>query len=498
MGYEHSDRQLNYAPFMSYIIEGYNPISVFRYFEDISRIPRSSSDEKAISDFLVEFAKQHNLEYYQDEIYNVIIKKAGSMSAKNAPAIILQGHIDMVCEKNNDTIHDFDKDSLKLRVIDGKLMATGTTLGADNGAAVAIMLALLDDDSIIHPPLECIFTVQEETGLSGAININVSNISGRTMINLDSEEEGVATVSCAGGMRARFYKDIIWENGGEFGLKISVRGLNGGHSGMDIDKENANANKLMGRVLYALYEQVDMQIASFNGGSKDNAIPREADAEVLFINQEELDMAIEIVNCEATDIISEFSSVEENLSIDTENISVKRAMDKATTSDIIKCIYLAPNGVKNRNVKAGGFTVCSINMGVVKTDEKKLAITFAPRSSIASLQSQTKKELKLLSELFGFEFQVDSEYPGWSYAEKSKIRTVFKECYKGQYGKQLQIEAIHAGLECGLFCEKLEGLDAIAVGPTIVGCHTPQEYLDLASCERFYKLLVSVLERLAK
>ncbi|MFZ2537421.1 MAG: aminoacyl-histidine dipeptidase [Oscillospiraceae bacterium] len=487
-----------YAPFMSYVIEGYNPISVFHYFEDISRIPRSSSNEKEISNFLVEFAKQHNFEYYQDQIHNVIIKKAGSKLCPNVPVVVLQGHIDMVCEKNNDTLHDFDKDGLKLRVVDGKLMATGTTLGADNGAAVAIMLGLLDDDNIIHPPLECVFTVQEETGLCGAINIDASKISGRTMINLDSEEEGVATVSCAGGMRVRFYKDIVWGKGGEYGLKISVKGLNGGHSGMDIDKGNANANKLMGRVLYALYEQTEIRIASFNGGSKDNAIPREADAEVVFNNKEELDKAIEIINSEAVDTFAEFSSVEENLSISAQQVIVEKAMDKDTTEAIIKCIYLAPNGVKTRNVKAGGFTVCSINMGVVKTHEAKIAIKFAPRSSIASLQNQTKKELKLLSELFGFEFEVDSEYPGWSYAEKSPIRTVFKECYKGQYGKQLRVEAIHAGLECGLFCEKLDGLDAIAVGPTIVGCHTPQEYLDLASCERFYKLIVSVLERLSK
>ncbi|MEG0691635.1 MAG: aminoacyl-histidine dipeptidase [Oscillospiraceae bacterium] len=492
------ERNSRCAPIMSYIIEGYNPISVFHYFEDISKIPRSSSNEKAISDFLVEFAKQHNLEYYQDEIHNVIIKKTGSKSCENAPAIILQGHIDMVCEKNADTIHDFDKDGLKLRVVDGKLMATGTTLGADNGAAVAIMLAVLDDDNMIHPPIECVFTVQEETGLTGAIHIDAAKISARTMINLDSEEEGVATVSCAGGLRARFYKEITWEKGGEFGLKICVRGLNGGHSGMDISKENANANKLMGRVLYALYEQLELRIASFNGGSKDNAIPREADAEILLFDADSLKKAIEIVRHEAADISAEFSTIEEKLSIHAEPISIENVMDKATTESIIKCIYLAPNGVKNRNVKAGGFIVRSINMGVVHTEENRLVITFAPRSSVASLQKQTKKELKLLSELFGFEYHVDSEYPGWSYAEKSNIRNVFKECYKGQYGKELHVEAIHAGLECGLFCEKLEGLDAIAVGPTISGCHTPEEYLDLASCERFYKLIVSVLERLAK
>lgn len=483
---------------MSYIIKGYKPESVFHYFEDICKIPRSSGNEKEISNFLVNFATSHNLEYYQDKIYNVIIKKPGSKSHEDAPAVILQGHTDMVCEKNSDVNHDFNKDELDLKIVDGKLMANGTTLGADNGVAVALMLALLDDDSIIHPPLECIFTVQEETGLAGAINIDTTNIKGRTMINLDSEEEGVATVSCAGGMRIRLIKTIEWEKGSDNGLKISLRGLNGGHSGSDIDKENANSNKVMARILYSLYQKTDMRLAKLSGGSKSNAIPREADAEVLFDNKSERDKAIDILNQEINDIKVEFQPVEKNLAVEVSNCCINKAMSKETTASIIKCSYLVPNGVRNRNVKAGGFIVCSNNMGVVTTDDEKLSITFAPRSSVASLQQQTKNELELLAQTFGFDFHMDSEYPGWSYAENSKIRNVFKQCYKGLCGKELKVEAIHAGLECGLFSQKLDGLDAIAVGPTIVGCHTPQEYMDIESCERFYKLIVSVLECLAK
>ena len=482
---------------MEYIIQGYSPISVFHYFEDISRIPRASGDEKAISDYLVDFAKSNHLEYYRDKIDNVIIKKKASKTSNSSAAVILQGHVDMVCEKNADTLHDFSKDGLKLRVVDGILMATGTTLGADNGIAVAMMLAILEDRSIVHPPLECVFTVQEETGLTGAIEIDGRQITGRTMINLDSEDEGIATVSCAGGMRARLSKEIIWEKGGTFGLKISVRGLNGGHSGMDIAKEHGNANKIMGRILMALHEDLSFQIASFNGGSKDNAIPREADAELLFCDETAVQQAIQIIAQQTSELIHEFSSVEQRLNIQTQEVQIQRATSSVFTTELIKCIYLSPNGVKNRNVTEGGFIVCSINMGVVQTLENKLVITFAPRSSIASLQNQTKKELKLMSEMFGFTFQVDSEYPGWSYAPDSKLREVFQDCYQAQTGTTLQIEAIHAGLECGLFCEKLEGLDAIAVGPSVVGCHTPDESLDLASCERVYQLLLGVLEKLS-
>lgn len=483
---------------MSYIIEGRSAQSVFHYFEDISKIPRSSGNEKAVSDYLIAFAKQHQLEYDQDELYNVIIKKADSESREDAPAVILQGHMDMVCEKNADTLHDFDHDGLNLRVIEGKLMATGTTLGADNGVAVAIMLALLADKNLCHPPLECVFTVQEETGLCGAIHLDGAKLSGRIMINLDSEEEGVATVSCSGGMRVRLYKDIEWQDGGEYGLRVSVRGLSGGHSGMDISKGHANANKLMGRVLYTLLGQCDMRLVSLDGGSKDNAIPREADAALLFCDEETRSNAIQVIAAITEEIAAEFSSVETELSIGTAELPVEKAMDKAATEAIIKCIYLVPNGVKSRNESAGGFVVSSNNLGVIATTNTQIKMTFAPRSSVGTLQNETKKELALLSELFGFEFHVDSEYPGWSYAEKSKIRNVFKECYKGQCGKELRMEAIHAGLECGLFCEKLPGLDAIAVGPTIIGCHTPDEYLEIASCERFYKLILRVLERLAK
>lgn len=484
---------------MQYIINNCQPESLFHFFEQISAIPRSSGNEKQISDMLVGFAKEHGLSCYQDEMYNVIIKKNGSVGKENSPAVILQGHIDMVCEKDAEVIHNFQEDALKLRVVDGQLMATGTTLGADNGIAVAMMLAVLEDNSLNHPPIECVFTVQEETGLAGAITIDGSKITGRTMINLDSEEEGVATVSCAGGMRIRLSKPIALEKAEGVPLRISITGLNGGHSGMDISKGLANSNKLLGRILYTINEKTNMRLININGGNKDNAIPREAAAEIMLPNERECGIAIDIANVEINAIQGEFAAVEENLFISVARITLpneQNAVSKKQTEEIINCIYLSPNGVLDRNEAIGGFVVRSINLGVIRFENGVITITYAPRSSVASLQQQTKQQLLLLSKLFSFEFNLDSEYPGWSYSENSPIREVFIDLHREQYGSELKIENIHAGLECGLFGEKLQGLDAIAVGPSIYGCHTPKESLDLASCERFYKLLVGVLNRI--
>lgn len=479
---------------MGYIIEGFEPKRMFEYFEELSAIPRSSGHEEKVADFLAEFAEKQGLFYYRDAIHNVIIKKAGSKGCEHLPAIMLQGHTDMVCEKNADTPHDFATEGIQLIMENGLLRANGTTLGGDNGVAVALMMALLEDD-FAHPPLECVFTVQEETGLTGAIEMDPAQISARTMINLDSEEEGIATVSCAGGMRVQLSRNCSWTAVEYPGLRISIRGLLGGHSGTDIGLERGNANKLMGRILYALYESEDIFLSDISGGSKDNAIPRECDAVIAFKNAGELGRAITRIQEEADAIYNELKAAEPDFRVNVEPFPVTSVMSSATAASLIRLLCLAPNGVRSRNVKAGGFIVSSLNLGVVQVQGEKVVLTFSPRSSIASQQNQTRKELLLLADLFGFDCRINSEYPGWCYQDNSTIRNIFKECYKQLTGVELRCEAIHAGLECGLFSQKIPGLDAIAIGPNIRGCHTPDEVLDLASFERTYQLVKAVLTR---
>ena len=483
---------------MNYQITGFKPEKLFHFFEDISAIPRGSGNEKAICKYLVDFAKERDLEVHHDDLSNVIIKKKGSSGAEKLPPVMLQGHTDMVCEKLADVNHNFEKDGLKLVVKNNILTAEGTTLGADNGVAVALMLTVLDTD-LKHPPLECVFTSQEEIGLNGANFLDKSMIKSRTMINMDSEEEGIATVSCAGGLKVEFSKSITKESLTGMPLFISISGLLGGHSGMDIDKERQNATILMARMLHTLLSDTDGRLVSFSGGFKDNAIPRECEAEILYKSHKELLKAEQ----RAQDIASKFS--EEILSsepdfkcdISTGSQSCLPVISKNDSSSLISAIYLAPNGVLNRNMDMNGFVVASSNLGIVRVEENSMIIVFSPRSSSQSIQSSTKNRLALLAKTFGFQMNMSGEYPGWSYKEHSPIREIFEESYQTLFKKPLKIEAIHAGLECGLFSDALPGLDAIAIGPTITDCHTPNEALPLDSFERFYLLIKDVLERLA-
>ena len=483
---------------MTYKITGYQPERLFHFFEEISAIPRGSSNEKGISDYLVEFAKARGLWCHQDELYNVVIKKPASAGAEDKPAVMLQGHLDMVCEKLAGVAHDFEKDGIDLIVQDGVVTANGTTLGGDNGAAVALMMTVLDDDSLTHPALECVFTTQEETGLTGASGLDKSLISARTMINLDSEEEGIATVSCAGGMRFTMTRPVTRRSVSGKLLRVSVAGLLGGHSGTDIDKERQNGIILLARLVNRVLHSTQAQLALFQGGSKDNAIPREVEA-VLVCSPAEIEKAESIARSLAADFADELLPFEPDF---TCAVSVSdgtaEVVSEANARASISAICLAPNGVRRRNIKQDGFVVTSLNLGVARLGDTDAVLVFAPRSSVASLQEDTKDRLYLLAETFGFDCAISGAYPGWSFAEHSPIRDTFVASYHDLFGTELKIEALHAGLECGLFSDALPGLDAIAVGPTIRGCHTPDEYLPLDSFARFYTLLTDVLARLAK
>lgn len=483
---------------MDYKITGYKPEKLFHFFEDISAIPRGSANEKAISDYLVAFAEERNLWYHRDALFNVIIKKPASAGAKEKPAVMLQGHTDMVCEKLAGVAHDFTTDPLDLIIKDGVLSANGTTLGGDNGAAVACMLAILDDDTLTHPALECVFTTQEEIGLNGAEALDKSLLSARTMINLDSEDEGVATVSCAGGLRFALTRPITRSKKEGMLLHLEATGLLGGHSGTDINKEHQNANLLMARMINHLFHNTDALLVDFNGGTKDNAIPRETSATLFYSDEVAAKNAENLALALSADFSSEICPYEPAFQflVSTEN-GTADVISAEDGKAFITAMCLAPNGVQFRNMNLDGFTVTSLNLGIAVTDETSASLVFAPRSSVATLMSALKEKLCLLAETFGFEVSMHGEYPGWSFAEVSPIRDVFVQSYKELFHDDLKIEAIHAGLECGLFSDAIPGLDAIAVGPTIRGCHTPDEHLPLDSFERFYELLTDVLKKLA-
>ena len=485
---------------MEYKITGYKPEKLFHFFEEISAIPRGSGNEKGISDYLVKFAHDRGLWVYQDDAYNVIIKKGGSKGAENRPAVMLQGHIDMVCEKVAGVEHDFEKEGLDLVVEDGVLTANGTTLGADNGVAVALMLMVLDDEDIVHPPVECVFTTEEEVGLNGARALDKSQISARTMINMDSEEEGMATISCAGGLRIECTRPVVREKAEGTLLTIEISGLKGGHSGTDIDKERQNAIRVMARMLYQLMKNTDGKLVAFSGGNKDNAIPRECMASLIYADARQAEKAEALACSLAETMADEITPYEENFTceISSEEGRTADAISAEDAKAFITAMYLAPNGVQSRNMKLDGFVVVSTNMGVVRAEDDRLVIVFSPRSSVASLQEEMKARLGLLAETFGFTATYSGEYPGWSYKEESPIREVFLESYRELFGEELKTEALHAGLECGLFSDAVPGLDAIAVGPTLNNVHTPEENLPLDSFERFYELLKDVLRRLTE
>lgn len=485
---------------MEYKISGYKPEELFRYFEEISAIPRESRHEKAISDYLVAFARERGLWVYQDDVYNVIIKKPASAGAEGAPAVMMQGHIDMVCDKLAGVEHDFSCDGIDLVVKDGVLTANGTTLGADNGVAVAAMLTVLDDDTLAHPALECVFTTDEETGLVGAETLDKSQIDARIMINLDSEEEGVATVSCAGGFVATFTRPVQREAVHGTTLTLEISGLAGGHSGADIHLERGNANLLMARIVERLMHEGPARLVSFAGGTKDNAITRECTARLVYADAGAAHAANEAARSMAGDIAIELEAFDPGFSFAAEvaEDADVEAMVREDGFSLVRALRLAPNGVLRRNVAADGAVEVSSNIGVVDATGDQIKFLVSPRSSIASLQEDFKDRLRILAEVLGFDAVFELEYPGWSYAEHSAVREVFQESYRELFGTELRIESIHAGLECGLFADALDGLDAIAVGPQLSDVHTPDEHMDLASFERFYVLLVDVLSRLAK
>ena len=480
------------------ILQNLQPQKVFNYFEEISNIPRGSGNEREISDYLLNFAKKLGLEVIQDSALNIIIKKPATKGYENAPTVIIQGHMDMVCEKNNDTEHDFTKDPLKLRIVDDYIYATGTTLGADNGIAVAYAMAILASDDIEHPALEVLLTTDEETGMTGAMAVSKENIQGKMLINLDNEEEGFLLVSCAGGIRSKAVLNVEFEDVDHKEiLAIEVTGLKGGHSGMDIIKERGNSNKLMGRVLKALIGEFDLNLISINGGSKNNAIPREAQA-IIAVDKSEKE-AIEKFVAKLNDLLRhELRAQDPGLSVTCSNKAEasSKMFTTESTENVIDLLYLYPNGINTRSVEIEGLIESSTNLGVVTTNENNIEFDSAVRSSIPSLKEEIVLRTKTIVELLGGEFTTNAGYPAWEYNANSKLREICQDVHKKMYGKEAEIVAIHAGVECGLFNENLGDLDMISFGPNLYDVHTPDEHMSISSVKNTWEYLLEILKNI--
>lgn len=473
---------------------------VFQFFKEMNEIPRGSGNEKGVSDWLVSFAKERNLEVIQDEALNVIIKKPGTKGYENSPVVVLQGHMDMVCEKNVGTQHDFEKDPIKFIIEGDTLRADGTTLGADNGIAVAYGLALLDSNDIEHPPVEVLITTEEETGMGGALALDPNNIKGKMLINIDSEEEGTLLVSCAGGVRQIVELPIVIEEvPAEYkGIKVMIRGLKGGHSGMDIIKERGNSNKLMGRFLNDLMdEDTNFQIASVNGGSKMNAIPRECDV-VLAVKECCVSKVKELVN-KWDDIFKKELSVQDpdvNLTCE-ENVALENAFSEYSTEAVINMLLLMPNGVNTMSQNINGLVESSTNLGVMVTEGEKVTFESAIRSSVSTLKYSIAKIGDAAARALGAEISYQSDYPAWQYKEDSKLRDTMSDVYEKITGEKPEISALHAGLECGLFGGKFgESMDMVSFGPNLHDVHTPKESAEVSSIDRCWKYLKEVLKAL--
>ena len=476
------------------ILQNLEPKAVFQYFEEISNIPRGSGNEKGISDYLLNFGKELGLESIQDEALNVIIKKPGTPGYENAPTVIIQGHMDMVCEKNNGVEHDFEKDPLKLRIVDDYIYATDTTLGADNGIAVAYAMAILASNDIPHPPIEVLLTTDEETGMSGAMAIKKENLQGKILINLDNEEEGYLLVSCAGGVRSTATLKVDeQEIGSKKLIKINISGLKGGHSGMDIIKERGNSNKILGRVLKGLLREVKFNLVSLNGGSKNNAIPREAEA-IIAVNPNDENTAIEVINNWNNIIENELRAQDPGLKIEASITDIKTCKEftDESTKKVVDLLYIYPNGINTKSTEIEGLVESSTNLGVLTTKDGVVEFDSAIRSSIPSLKEEIVLRSKTIVELLGGKFETTSDYPGWEYDPNSKVRDICQKVHKDMYGKEAKIVAIHAGVECGLFNEKLGNLDMISFGPNLYDVHTPDEHMSISSVKNCYEYLLGI------
>ena len=476
-------------------LENLYPERVFHYFEKLTEIPHGSRNTKQISDYLVSFAKEHDLKYYQDELNNVIIVKEATEGYENADAIIIQGHMDMVCEKENDCDIDFMKDSLDIFVDGDFVKAKGTTLGGDDGIAVAYALAILESKEIAHPKLEVIITVDEEIGMLGAADIDLSMITGHKMLNIDSEEEGHFLTGCAGGMS--LHSNIPVQRTTQKGQKLNLKitGLEGGHSGAEIDKERGNANVIMGRVLKGVFDRTPFGIISLAGGLKDNAIPRECVSDIL-VPAENVGAVKEYVKEMYGILKNEFMSSDPAVAavLTDEGEAEEQILDFGSVNRVIFYLRTVPNGIQNMSQVMQGMVETSLNLGIMELLEDHLHTVSSVRSSVGTRKTELCDRVDTIVEMVGGETKIEGAYPAWEYRKDSDLRMQIAKVYEELYHTEPVFETIHAGLECGLLSQKIKNLDCVAFGPDIFDIHTPKERLSISSTARVWDMLVAFLK----
>lgn len=482
-------------------IKELEPKEVWGYFYEITQIPRRSKKEDKIQSYLLDFARKHQLEAKQDRAGNVLITKPAVPGKEHVPTVILQAHMDMVCEKNSEVVHDFDKDPIDA-VIDGEwVRAKGTTLGADNGIGIAAALAVLASKDIAHGKIEALFTVDEETGLTGANLLEENFLNGSILLNLDSEEEGEIYIGCAGGKNTQAYFTYIPEEVPDdyFWFKVQVKGLRGGHSGSDIDKGLGNANKILTRFLYFFPdEKYKMELAEIGGGNLHNAIPREAHAVVGVKDKYKENVRVKL-NTFLPEIQEEYQAVEPNLDMQLESVELpSKIIDNDTAKKLILALYACPHGVMRMSRDIPGLVETSTNLASVKMlDNHVIEVVTSQRSSVESSKEDVANMVTSVFRLAGAEVKYSDGYPGWKPNPHSKILNQAIEVYKNLFNQEPEVKAIHAGLECGLFLEKYPHLDMISIGPTMTDVHSPNEKVHIPSVAKWWNFLVKILENIS-
>ncbi len=479
-------------------IEALEPRKVWKNFYAINQIPRCSGHEEAVGEYIINFAQNLGLSWKKDEVGNIVISKPATRGMEDRPACVIQGHLDMVCEKNKDTVHDFSQDPINMLIKDDWVTADGTTLGADNGIAVAMGMALMEATDIPHPPMEFLFTVDEETGLTGANALRSDFVQGRVLLNIDSEEEGALYIGCAGGQHTILKKKIDWTDRHNdyktYLLKVS--GLRGGHSGLNIHEGFGNAIKLLARVLYNLKNDFHYHIAAIDGGSKHNAIPREAEA-VIDIPEEGTERLKKVAADFETIFKTELKFVDAGVTVTVEE---QPAPVKVFSSDfrdaLIGVLYAMPHGVMAMSQAVEGLVETSTNMAIIETQEDEVEMLTSQRSSVASSIKDVADKVSALGELGGFQIEQGGGYPAWAPNPDSPLLKVCKEIYAGKYGSEPQVKAIHAGLECGIIGEKYDGMDMISFGPDIEGAHSPDERIRIESVQNVWEYLLEILKNI--
>lgn len=481
------------------VVKDLKPKLLWKQFEGISKIPRCSKHEEKIQEYIISFAKEHKLQYKVDDVGNVVIKKPADKGMEDKPTVILQGHMDMVCEKNSDVTFDFSKDPIQLVKKEDILTAKGTTLGADNGIGVAAALAILEDDSLTLGPIEALFTVDEETGLTGAFALSTDMLSGKTLLNLDSEDWGVITVGCAGGGNSELSiplsmkkvdTSLTW-------LKANVSGLRGGHSGVDAHEQRGNAVKLLTRILWKADHNTDgIVLANFNGGDKHNAIPREAHA-IIGVTAQNKDAIEKIMNKEADHILKEYEPIDPKFSFTLTSVEAPSSMLTLDSEEkILNLLHGLPHGVEKMSYDIDGLVETSTNLAKATIKEDHAYVMLSSRSSIMSALQDLRDRIHAATILAGGSVDEEEPYPGWKPDLESNVLQVAKQIYKKTYGNEPLVEAIHAGLECGIIGEKFGGMDMISIGPTIKYPHSPEEQIKISTVEPFYDFVVKILEEI--